>query len=103
MPYNFLSRGLAKLTCNGGRGQPGIALIDGSVLTMRETAAKSIAIQVKAQVESSATSKPFIDWTIFELAPLASGMADNKGCSDADVLRELMAMQNHLKYAGQGT
>ena len=95
-----LNRGLAKMTINGGRGQEGIVMVDGSVLTAKETAAKSVAIQVKAEAEASLAPKKFIDMTMMDFAVIARGMSERKECSDADVLRELMAMQNHSKYGG---
>lgn len=93
-----LARGLAKMTINGGRGQDGLVLTDGSVLTAQETSAKSVAIQVRAQAEASLAPTKFRDMTIMDLAPIAEGMNEGKPCSDGEVLRELMAMQNHEKY-----
>ncbi|QNN99833.1 hypothetical protein P67b_00074 [Ruegeria phage Tedan] len=95
-----LARGLAKMTSAGGAGQEGIILTDGSVLTAKETAAKSVAIQVKAQAEATHAPKKFKDLAIMDLAAIANGMNEGKPCSDAEVLRELMAMQNHEKYGG---
>lgn len=95
-----LNRGLAKLTHNGGKGQEGLVLTDGTVLTAKETKAKAIAIQVKSDVEAHFKGRKFQDIPMIELAPFAGKRVktDDPDCSDAQILRELMSMQNTLKY-----
>lgn len=90
-------RGLRKLKSRGGRGQAGIELINGSVLTVQETIAVSIAKDVIDDTKRG-TGKALRDICLLDFAKYAEHRTRGRPVTDAQVLAEIVRIQNHAIY-----
>lgn len=90
-------KGLSKLKSRGGKGQEGVGMVDGTVMTLKETAALTIAKDVIDDAVRG-TGKKIGDLTLMELARYAEGRTEKRPCSDAQVLAEITRLQNHEIY-----
>lgn len=99
--YKAAIRGNRHLKTEGGKGQEGIELIDGSVLTVRETAALTIARDVIDDALRHHAGKTLKDLTLVEIARFANGRTKNRACTDSQVLAEIVRLQNHEIYGGR--
>lgn len=90
-------KALHKLKNRGGRGQPGIGMVSGSILTVQETIAVTIAKDVIDDTKRG-TGKPLKDLTIMDFAKYAQHRTDNRPVTDAQVLAEIVRVQNHEIY-----
>lgn len=87
----------SKLKNRGGKGQEGIAVVDGSVLTVKENAAVALAKDILDDARRG-TGKEIKNLNLMEIAKYAQGRSEGKPCSDAEVLAECMRIQNHKIY-----
>ena len=87
----------SKLKNEGGAGQGGVGMVDGSILTLKESAALTIAQDVIDDAER-AEKKKVAEIPLTTLARYAEGRAAGRPCSDAQVLQEVCRLQNHAKY-----
>lgn len=93
-------KGLSKLKNRGGKGQQGIEMIDGSVLTLKENAAVVVAKDIIDDAKRG-TGKKLTEITLQEFARYAVGRSHKKPCSDAQVLAEIVRIQNHEIYGNR--
>ena len=90
----------SKLKNEGGAGQAGVAMIDGSILTVKETAALAIAKDVIDDAER-AEKKKVAEIPLAILARYATGRANARPCTDEQILQEVCRLQNHAKYGDE--
>ena len=92
--------GLKNLTTHGGKGQPGIERINGSVLTIRETAAKTLALDIIKDT-SRRTHKPLTEIPFIEFLNDVNGRCDNRIFKQGEVMAEIGRIQNHAIRQGR--
>ena len=90
-------KGLHKLKSRGGRGQAGIGMVNGSILTVQETIAVTIAKDVIDDTKRG-TGKALKDLCLMDFAKYAQHRCDNRPVTDAQVLAEIVRIQNHAIY-----
>lgn len=93
-------RGERKLKNRGGPGQEGVGIIDGSVMTIQETAAVAVARDVIDDAERH-HKKGVADLSLMELAPFARGRAEGRSFSDGQLLAEICRLQNFAIYGSK--
>ena len=91
----------SKLKSEGGKGQAGIGIIDGAVLTLKENAALVIARDVIDNARRANNGKPAGEIPLIELAKYAKGRAKPGICTDAAILAEICRLQNAELYQGK--
>lgn len=90
-------KALSKLKNRGGKGQEGIGIVDGSVLTLKETLALKIAEDVIDDAKRG-LGKPLEQMSLIELAQYAQHRTEGRPVTDAQVLAEITRLQNHAIY-----
>ena len=94
-------KGLSKLTMNGGKGQEGIAIVDGSVLTLKEGAAVAIAKDIWDDVKRANPGKKAKEIPLIEAARRAMGRGRPGICTEDQIMQEVCRIQNHEIYGGR--
>ena len=94
------NKGMSKLKTRGGKGEEGVGMIDGSVLTLKETIAVQIARDVLDDAKR-ATKKEIQDIPLLTLAQYAKGRSKGRPVTDEAILREVCRLQNHEKYGNK--
>lgn len=90
-------KALSKLTMNGGPGQTGVQNINGAILTVQETIAKTIA-QDMIDDAVRRHKKPLKELSLMQLNEGIDERVKGRLCSKAHVLREIGALANAAYY-----
>ena len=94
-------KALSKLKNRGGKGQEGIAIVGGAVLTVKENAAVTIAKDVIDDARRANDGKLASEIPLIEIAKYAQGRSKPGVCTDAEVLAEICRIQNAEIYGGK--
>ncbi len=90
-------KALKKLTNRGGKGQEGVGIIDGTVLTVQETVAVTIAKDVIDDIQRHARI-PVNDITLQQAQQFAKGRTQGRLCTEHEVLTECARIINKACY-----
>lgn len=90
-------KGNKKLKNEGGKGQDGVGIIDGSVLTIRETGALAVAKDLIDDAKRH-EGKALKDIPLGRLMDFLGDRTAGRPFSDEEVLAEVARLQNHEIY-----
>lgn len=91
------TEGLKKLTLNGGQGDGLSALVDGEVLTIKESLALVIARDIVKDAEAR-HKKPLAELTLMQLNEGLKDRVQGRATSVGAVMSELGRLQNQAIY-----